>query len=138
MKIALCHSMQFAEKADEVKKWFEQNGHKAFPSSFNQKYIGLNDEEKEELKLHHKYNHDAIKEHWSIIQNSDAVLVLNYTKNGIENYIGGNTLLEMGFAYILEKPIYLLNQIPNIPFYETEIKAMKPKILNGELSKIMV
>ncbi|OGQ22975.1 MAG: hypothetical protein A3I05_06060 [Deltaproteobacteria bacterium RIFCSPLOWO2_02_FULL_44_10] len=62
------------------------------------------------------------------------ILVLNYDKNGIKGYIGGNSFLEMGFAYIQKKPIYLLNEIPEIAFYDTEIKAMKPIVIYGELA----
>lgn len=137
MTIALCHSMQYAEKAKEVQAWFVEHGHTALPSSFNESYIGLTDEEKETLKLKHKYEHDAIREHWDTIQKSDAVLVLNYDKHGIPGYIGGNSFLEMGFAYILKKPIYLLQDIPEIPYYKTEIIAMKPIIIHGGLSHIL-
>ena len=138
MKIALCHSMQMAEKAKEVQNWFEREGHKAFPSGFNEKFIGLSDEEKEKLKLQQKYEVDAMREHWEVIKNSDVVLVLNYKKNDIPGYIGGNSFLEMGWTYILEKPIYLLNPIPKMPYYETEIIAMKPVVIYGDLSKVLL
>ncbi|MCX6111924.1 MAG: hypothetical protein NTY22_01385 [Proteobacteria bacterium] len=137
MKIAICHSMQFAEKVKEVQEWYKERGHEAFPSKFNDKYLGLDDEQKEKLKLEHKYNKEAIREHWEIIQTVDKVLVLNYDRNDVKNYIGGNSFLEMGFAYILHKPIYLLNPIPEIPYYKTEIIAMKPKIINGDLSLVL-
>ncbi len=137
MKIALCHSMQYAEKANEVKEWFESHGHEAFPSSFNSQYMGLTDDQKEELKLHHKYNEDAMREHWGTIDRCERVLVLNYEKHGIAGYIGGNSFLEMGFAYILRKPIYLLNPIPEMPYYKTEIIAMKPTIIDGDLGKVV-
>lgn len=136
MNIALCHSMQYAEKAKEIQQQFAQLGHSAFPSKFNESFIGLNDEEKETLKLKQKYEQDAIREHWDTIQNCDVVLVLNYDKHGVENYIGGNAFLEMGFAYILRKPIFLLNPIPHMPYYETEIIAMKPVVINGDITKI--
>jgi hypothetical protein len=45
-------------------------------------------------------------------------------------------LIELGFAYILKKKIYLLNPIPDIPYYKSEIEAVKPVILNGDLTKI--
>jgi len=76
--------------------------------------------------------------HWNVIQNCDVVLVLNYDRNGVKNYIGGNTFLEMGFAYILNKPIYLLNPIPEIPYYKTEIIAMKPVVIEGNLNKVIL
>ena len=129
--------MQFAEKAKEVQTTFAKMGHEAFPSSFNERFIGLNDDEKEKLKLDCKYNHEAIREHWNIIHDCDAVLVLNYDKNGIKGYIGGNSFLEMGFAYIQRKPIYLFNPPPKIPYYDTEIKAMKPTIIDGDLTKVL-
>ena len=137
MKIAICHSMQFAEKVKKVQLWFQEKGHDAFPSKFNDNYIGLNDEAKEKLKLENKYKNDAIREHWEIIQNVDAVLVLNYDKNEIKNYIGGNSFLEMGFAYILNKQIFLFNQIPENLYYKTEIIAMKPQLINGDLNVVL-
>jgi len=137
MNIALCHSMQYAEKAKNVQEWFVSQGHTAFPSSFNTLFLGLSDEEKEELKLKQKYEQDAIREHWGVIQTCDRVLILNYEKHGIPGYIGGNSFLEMGFAYILHKPIYLLNPIPEMPYYETEIIAMKPIVVDGNLEKVI-
>lgn len=76
-------------------------------------------------------------EHWDVIKQSDKVLALNYDKNGIENYVGGNTLLEMSWAYIMKKPIYLLNLIPEIEYYKYEIEAMEPEIINGDLKKML-
>jgi len=62
-------------------------------------------------------------------------LVANYNKREIQNYIGGNSFLEMGFAHILRKKIFLLNEIPEM-IYSDEIKAMQPIILNGILSDV--
>lgn len=137
MIIAICHSMQYAEKAKAVAEWFIARGHEAYPSRNTDEYIGLSDEEKEKLKLFHKYEQDAIREHWNVIQKADKVLVLNYDKHDISGYIGGNSFLEMGFAHVLNKPIYLLNPIPKMPYYETEIIAMRPVILGGNLEKIL-
>ncbi len=129
--------MQYAEKALEVADWFASQGHEAFPSSFSTQYVGLTDEEKEVLKLEHKYHHDAMREHWNVIEKCDRVLVLNYEKHGIAGYIGGNAFLEMGFAYILRKPMYLFNRIPEMPYYQTEIIAMAPIVVHGDLAKVL-
>jgi hypothetical protein len=128
--------MQYAEKAKEVQAWFAERGHTAIPSNRNELFIGLTDEEKEVLKLQQKAELDVLTEHWDNIQKSDVVLVLNYDKHGIKGYIGGNSFLEMGFAYILKKPIYLLNDIPEMPYYKTEIVAMKPTIIHNDLSTL--
>jgi predicted RNA-binding protein with PUA domain len=67
---------------------------------------------------------------------SDAILVLNFDKNGVKNYIGGNTLMEIGFAHVHDKKIFLLNPIPDMP-YKDEIEATDPVVLSGDLSKII-
>ena len=65
------------------------------------------------------------------------MLVLNYDKNDVKNYIGGNALMEIGFAYVLNKKIFLLNPIPDIPYYKTEIESVRPIIINGDLGNII-
>ncbi len=137
MKIALCHSMHFAEAVAQVVAWFAARGHEAMASGTNHKYIGLSDAAKDTLKLEEKYHHDAIRAHWPIIESSDAVLVLNYDKHGISGYVGGNAFLEMGFAHILNKPLYLLNPIPEMPYYHTEMVAMRPIVVHGDLTKVV-
>jgi len=70
------------------------------------------------------------------MQDADAVLVLNLDKHGVKNYIGGNTFLEMGFAHVLNQKIFLYNPIPGMPYYKTEIAAMKPIVIKKDLKKI--
>lgn len=60
----------------------------------------------------------------------------NISKNGIENYVGGNSLIEMAFAHISDKKIFLFNPSPNMS-YKDEIEAMKPIILNKDLGRII-
>lgn len=98
--------------------------------------MGKTDAEKEKIKIDQKMNQDAIREFWCLMQGGDAVLVANYEKNGITGYIGGNTFLEIGFAHVLNQRIYLLNPIPEIPYYKSEIEAMRPVIINDDLEKI--
>ncbi len=136
MKIGIIGSMQHTEKMIEIKDALNELGHKAYVTDLHKPFIGKTDEEKEIIKLHQKNNMDAIREFWRAMQGSDAVLVLNLDKNGIKNYIGGNTLMEIGFAHVLNQKIFLLNPIPEIPYYKTEIEAVKPIIINGDLSLI--
>ena len=128
--------MQFTEKMMEVRDTLIQQGHDAFVTTLAPPFVGKSDEEKEVIKLHQKNNLNAIREFWGLMQGADAVLVLNIDKNGIKNYIGGNTLMEIGFAHILNQKIFLWNPAPDIPYYKTEIEAMKPTIIYEDLSKI--
>lgn len=83
-----------------------------------------------------KIKYDYIRKHYNNIVIGDCVLIANYAKKGIENYIGGNSFLEMGFAYTMDKPIYLVNPIPSIENYYHEMVAMKPILLNNNLELI--
>jgi hypothetical protein len=136
MNIAICGSMAFTEKLLETKALLEKRGHVAVVTSFAQNYLGTSGAERETLVLHDKLHHDAILEFWGVIKQSDAILVLNYDRKGIKNYIGGNTFMEIGFAYVLGKKIFLLNPVPDIEYYKSEIEAVKPIILNGNLDEI--
>ncbi len=136
MKIGIIGSMQYTEKMLEARDALINIGHDAFVTDLHKALVGKSDEEKEKIKLHQKYNMDAIREFWRAMQGADAVLVLNYDKNGVKNYIGGNTLMEIGFAHVLNQKIFLLNPIPEIPYYKTEIEAVKPIIINGNLKLI--
>lgn len=128
--------MQNTEKMLEMRDKLVVLGHQAFITDLHEPFIGKTDEEKEAIKIHQKNNKNAIREFWNKMHGADAVLVFNVDKYGIKNYIGGNTFLEIGFAHVLNQKIFLLNPIPDIKFYKTEIEAMRPIVLNGDLSLI--
>lgn len=128
--------MQYTEQMLEMREKLNKLGHEAFVTDLHRPFIGKTDEEKEKIKIEQKNNKDAIREFWNMMQGASAVLVLNLDKHGIKNYIGGNTFLEIGFAHVLKQKIFLLNPIPEIQFYKTEIEAMKPVMINGDLSLI--
>lgn len=76
-----------------------------------------------------------IKDHFMKIAYSTCLLVINETINEKVNYIGSSTFLEMGYAFSLNKPIYLLHNIPD-QTSTAEIEGMLPIVINGDLSKI--
>ena len=76
-----------------------------------------------------------IKHSLSVVQDNDAVLVLNFDRGDIKNYIGGATFLEMYDAFRLGKKIFMYNDIPDGILYD-EILGFNPVILNGNLDKI--
>jgi len=57
-------------------------------------------------------------------------------KDGKKGYIGGNTFLEMGIAYHLNKKIFLWKKpSESLPYYE-EIIALNPIIINENIEEI--
>ena len=83
-----------------------------------------------------KIDHGLIRKHWEKIAKSDAILIINLRKDETDHYIGGNTFLEMGFAHVLGKRIFLLNPIPDQPIFGEEMEAMQPIILHGDFHNL--
>lgn len=79
---------------------------------------------------------ELMRAHFDEIARGDAILVANYEKHGLANYIGPNVLMEMGIALSLDKPIYILNELPENSPFEEEIKGFMPTILHGDLRGI--
>jgi len=133
-KITICGSMKFF---DEMKKLKEDLENKDFVicvptlEGTGVDYSKLTQEEQANIKQYY------IDEHIKKIKSSDAILVANYTKNDIKDYIGGNTFIEIAFAYILEKKIFILNTIPE-QNNSLEIAGMKPIILHGDIARITI
>ena len=138
MKITICGSMVFSEKMLEVKRELEKLGHEAFAPVTTNFYQGKTIEQKVKLAIQNKTENDAMIKHYNLIKRNDAILVLNYERKGIVGYIGGNTFLEIGFAYVLNKSIFLMNSVPEIDLYKSEIEATKPVIINNDLSKLFI
>jgi len=138
MIIAVCGSTQFYKEIRVAQRELEVMGHTALiPKSIDlieRKGFKKPKTVEERLKAEGKY--DFIREHFCKIEKADAIVILNYVKNGIKGYIGGNTLIEMGIAFYLRKKIYLLNSIPEMDYAKLEIFAMHPVVLNGSLSNI--
>jgi hypothetical protein len=146
MKICICGSIAFYEQMLAVQKELENSGHEVkLPplttrdENGNQisiiEYYNLRKAETNDESWIWQRKKEAIRMHFDKINWSDVILVLNYDKKGIANYIGGNTLMEMGVAFYLNKPIYLYQSLPEIS-YKEEILAMFPIIINGNLTKI--
>lgn len=45
--------------------------------------------------------------------------------------------MEIGFAHVLNQKIFMLNSIPAMSYCQTEIAAVKPVIIEGDLRKIV-
>jgi nucleoside 2-deoxyribosyltransferase len=145
MKITVCCSLAFADEAIKIEEDLKKLGFDVeIPFTIHDcKSKGIEDIKQwvEDLIEKDPDEFDKLKKermelHYSKVEKADAILVLNYDKKGIKNYIGANTLLEMGLAFWLKKPIYLLNSIPEELDYAEEIKGMMPIVINQDLSLI--
>lgn len=136
MIITICGSMQFYHQMAKAQKELEVRGLRVLvPTELGNEKTNESFMNKDEDKILTKIEYDFIREHFRKIEKSDAILILNYEKKGMAGYIGGNTFLEMGFAFGLGKKIYLLYPVPKMD-YSVEMHAMKPVVLHGDLTTL--
>lgn len=133
MVITICMSMLLSDRLPALTEALAAAGHEALAplDTDDFDYVRATISE----RAAQKREYDLIREHWRKIQRSDAILVVNEDLPSRPRHIGGNTFLEMGFAHVLELPIYLLQPIPDSP-YASEMLAMDPIVLNGDLTRI--
>ncbi len=146
MKITICGSIAFYDEMVLVKNALEKLDHEAHipPSEIknqNGKIISVKDlyQTRQVATASDTWVWDrkevAMMRHFEEVAWADAILVLNYDKKGTKGYIGANTLMEMGLAFYLKKPIYLLYDIPSMSYSE-EILGVKPIIIKNNLKLI--
>jgi len=112
LKITICGSIKFADKLVKIYRELEAFGHRPM---MHKEMFGIADGTAKELIDGIADNHAEVKKknnffRWwhDCIKSGDAVLICNFDKNGIKNYIGGNTLMEIGFAHVNNKKIFYL------------------------------
>lgn len=134
MKITLCGSIKFFDQMIDIQKQLEVNGHEVYRPI---QVPGLNYwEEDGSKRIEAKKTMNLAKVHLDKIEASEAILVANYTKGDIENYIGASTFLEMGFAHYRGKKIFVLNPLPSQKYIDDELQAYEVIILNGDLNLV--
>lgn len=135
MKILVICSKVFYKEIAEVKKKLEANGHIVeLPNSYDDPSA---EKESWDLgeKAHSEFKARMFKMSQERIADMDAVLTLNFDKNGKKNYIGGATFLEIYEAFMQNKKIYLYNDIPEGMLFD-EIQGFSPIIIHGDLELI--
>lgn len=133
MKIFIICSKVFYNRIPQIKEKLESMGHViTLPNCYDapETENGYRGTEK-----HSKWKAEMIRHSEEVISSVDSVLVLNYEKNSLPNYIGGATFLEMYDAFRLNKKIYMINDIPE-GMLKDEIIGFCPVILNGNLDLI--
>lgn len=137
MKIFIACSKAFYPRVEEIKDWLEEKGCEVIlPNSYD------NPGREQEMKdigaqEHAEWKAGMLRLQLKKVADTDAVLILNFDKNGVKNYIGGATFIEVFKAFELNKPIYFYNPIPD-GILRDELLAMQPNIINGELNKITI
>lgn len=136
MRIFIICSKVFYDQVPPIKSQLEAQGHEIIlPNSYDNPNA-----EKESYALgdtqHKAFKKRMFERSRRVTAEVDAVLTLNFEKNGTPNYIGGATFLELYDAFTMGKTIYLWNDIPKGILYD-EIHSFDPLILHGELTLLL-
>lgn len=136
MKIVICGSMSSSELMKEIGDKLESQSFQVILPKNTKEYASwIMKLENSKESTENKIKDNLIKDYYCKIAQSDAILVVNIDKNNIPNYIWWNSFLEMAFAHVLDKKIYLLNPIPTM-IYTDEIIALRPIVINWNLDLI--
>ena len=135
MKIFIICSKKFYGQIPPIKDELEKAGYIiTLPNCFDdptteERYRNLGND------AHSVWKSEMIRHSNDVIGDTDAVLVLNFEKNAIPNYIGGATFLEMYDAFRLNKKIFMYNDIPE-GILKDEIIGFCPILIHGNLSLV--
>jgi hypothetical protein len=140
--ITICSSAAFYRQAIDIQDQLTQVGYDIIVPITATRMKESNDFEVSHYKTwfanandYHK-KAELMRTHFAEVEKADSILVLNYEKHGVQNYIGGNVLMEMSLAFWLNKPIFILNEIPEESTFEEEIKGMEPMLLHGDVTAL--
>lgn len=127
-RVCLCGSMSVVSRMLEIRDVLEANGVIVETPSLDEPndYSVMSEVDRARKKS------EMIRRHLERIKKSEAILVVNETTKGVENYIGANTFLEMGMAFALEKQIFILHSIPQLPNRD-ELLGLNPTELKGDI-----
>lgn len=140
--ITICASVAFYRQVIEVQAELEAQGFTVLIPATAEKMKQSGDFDVSHYKTWftdaEDYDHKTalMRGHFGEIEKGDIVLVLNYEKHGVKNYIGGNVLIEMGIALFLDKPIFILNDAPEESSFIEEIMGMNPTFLHGDIKAL--
>jgi hypothetical protein len=135
MKIFLVGSKYNFDKIPPIREKLEQAGHViTVPSGFADPFKEL-EMQKLEKEEYLEFKDRMLKEQGKRVEANDAILVLNFDKNGQANYIGGATFLEVFKAWDLGKKIFFFNDLPNGILHD-ELVGMNPLVIKGDLSLV--
>ena len=136
MKIFIIGSKYAFEKIPPIQDKLEKTGHIiTTPSGYADPF-----KEFEMKKLSNEefvqWKRSMLEEQTKRVAANDAVLVMNFEKNGQKNYIGGATFLEVFKAWELGKKIFFYNSLPEGMLHD-ELTGMNPTVINGDLSLVV-
>ena len=131
-RVVICGSMAFYYEMEEIKKSLEANGVPAIIPKEEDVSV-----QKLDADGFVAFKRKVSMQYLSKIRENTTfgVLIINNKKNGKENYIGTNTLVEISMAFCWGRPIFLYNDL-YAPMRD-ELEAWNAICLQRDISKLI-
>ena len=124
--------MRFIDAMEDLAAQVRGLGHRVELPQREEKKI---DWESSDIQSTGRLKKRFIDDHLEKIRTSDAVLLANFEKHGVQGYVGPNTLMEAAFAYALNKPVVLLFE-PGDQSCSLELRGISSLVLDGAVENI--
>lgn len=140
--IAICSSASFYKQVLEVEKELKKRGFAVIVPITAKRMKKKNNFDVNSHKSwfmnpkDYRIKAELMRGHFRKVAKSDAILVFNLEKNGVQGYVGTNVLMEMALAFHLGEKIYLWNPISEDHPSKEEIIAMGSVVINQDLQRI--
>ncbi len=129
--LSICGSMRFIDEMEAIATELTASGWTVFtPQREEAGFRWETLPAPERIRIKKAY----IDAHLENIRQSTAVLIANYPKNGIDGYIGANSLMEAAFAYTLRIPVYFLFPI-GAQGCQLEAESIAEGVWNGRFTQ---
>ena len=123
MKIRIVGSMKFYDKFLKARSALEAKGNTIILPP------------KDRVVMDKEIKRKQMEKFLQDLTSVDAVLVMNFDKDSkTRSYVGANTLMEIGMAFLNNKKIYVLNTPPES--CKEELEALDCVYLNGDINRL--
>jgi hypothetical protein len=140
--VTICSSANFYRQVIDIQEELQKLGLKVIVPKTATRMKEANDYDVAHYKTwfadandYHK-KAELMRAHFDEVDKADAILVVNNQKHGVDNYIGGNVLMEMAIAFHQGKLIFIQNEVPKESAYLEEILGMQPVVLHGKAADL--
>ncbi|MDG3443979.1 hypothetical protein [Nitrospirillum amazonense] len=130
--LVICGSMSFYSYMRQVQHYLDSFGVPCLlPDPDDDRILSMANEQSDAFKRKVSLAHmKRIQNIWTY-----GILVTNFDKNGIYDYIGPSTFAEIAIAATSGKAVFLLNGIPSM--YEHELMPWRVIPLHGHLDPVI-
>jgi hypothetical protein len=132
MRVVICGSMAFYSEMLQVRRELDTHGvASVVPDPEDASHTALSAES------YAAFKQAAAEAHVRRIRHprTTGILVLNFLRHGIRDYIGPSTFAEIAVAHAAQKRIYILNGLPAM--YVEELRRWRVRCLGGELEPLI-